>query len=95
MRGADKHPGSLLSYLEVLPGTRPDVRPSTDLTTRHPGYATSRRIRKCIEEDFGWIKTVAGSRKTKYRGLERVRWAFTLPAAAYNLIRLSKSMSGE
>ena len=29
-------------------------------TTRHPGYAASQRIRKRIEEAFGWIKTVAG-----------------------------------
>lgn len=29
-------------------------------TTRHGGYAVSQRIRKRIEEAFGWIKTVAG-----------------------------------
>src|SRR5690606_2859423 len=34
-------------------------------TTRHTGYATSQRIRKRIEEVFGWIKTVAGQRKTR------------------------------
>ena len=61
-------------------------------TTRHPGYAASQRIRKRIEEGFGWMKTIAGLRKTKYRGLERVRWAFILAAAAYNLIRLPKLM---
>src|SRR3546814_8616165 len=27
-------------------------------TTRHPGYATSQRIRKRIEEAFGWIKKI-------------------------------------
>ena len=27
-------------------------------TTRHPGYAVSRRVRKRIEEVFGWVKTV-------------------------------------
>jgi transposase len=59
-------------------------------TTRHPGYAASQRIRKRIEEGFGWIKTIAGLRKAKYRGLEKVRWAFILAAAAYNLIRLPK-----
>src|SRR5580700_1173819 len=42
-------------------------------TTRHPGYAASQRIRKRIEEGFGWMKTIAGLRKTKYRGLEKVR----------------------
>ena len=57
-------------------------------TTRHPGYAVSQRIRKRIEEAFGWIKTVAGQDKTKFRGIDRVAWAFTFAAAAYNLIRL-------
>ena len=57
-------------------------------TTRHPGYAISQRIRKRIEEAFGWIKTVAGHRQTKLRGVGRVGWAFTFAAAAYNLVRL-------
>ena len=59
-------------------------------TTRHPGYAQSQRARKRIEEAFGWIKTIAGQARTRLRGLERVRWAFTLAAAAYDLIRLPK-----
>src|ERR1700730_291996 len=54
------------------------------------GYAVSQRIRKRIEEVFGWTKTVAGQRKTRLRGLPRVRWAFTFAMAAYNLIRLPK-----
>ena len=32
----------------------------------------SQRIRKRIEEAFGWIKTVAGQERTKFRGRERV-----------------------
>jgi transposase len=59
-------------------------------TTHHPGYAVSQRIRKRIEEAFGWIKTVAGQERTKFRGRERVGWAFTFAAAAYNLARLPK-----
>ncbi len=59
-------------------------------TTRHPGYAASLRIRKRIEEAFGWIKTVAGQRRTRFRGLLRVDHAFTLAAAAYNLVRLPR-----
>jgi len=51
-------------------------------TTRHPGYKVSLRIRKRIEEAFGWIKTVAGQDKTKFRGRDRVGWAFTFWAAA-------------
>jgi len=59
-------------------------------TTRHAGYAVSQRIRKRIEEAFGWIKTVAGQARTKFRGRERVGWAFAFAAAAYNLARLPK-----
>jgi transposase len=62
-------------------------------TTRHPGYAVSQRIRKRIEEAFGWIKTVAGQDKTKFRGVDRVGWAFTFAAAAYNLVRLPKLLA--
>jgi transposase len=62
-------------------------------TTRHPGYAASQRIRKRIEEAFGWIKTVAGMRKTKLRGLDKVDWAFAFTAAAYNLVRLPKLLA--
>ena len=59
-------------------------------TTRHSGYAVSQRIRKRIEEAFGWIKTVGGQEKSRFRGRERVGWAFTFAAAAYNLVRLPK-----
>jgi transposase len=62
-------------------------------TTRHGGYAVSQRIRKRIEEAFGWIKTVAGQDKTKFRGRDRVGWAFTFAAAAYNLVRLPKLLA--
>ncbi|KAF0205081.1 MAG: transposase IS4 family [Methylocystaceae bacterium] len=62
-------------------------------TTRHAGYAISQRIRKRIEEGFGWIKTIAGQEKTKFRGRDRVGWAFTFAAAAYNLARLPKLMA--
>lgn len=62
-------------------------------TTRHPGCARSIRVRKRIEEVFGWIKGSAGQRKTKVRGLAKVRFAFTFAAAAYNLIRLPKLMA--
>jgi len=62
-------------------------------TTRHAGYAISQRIRKKIEEGFGWIKTVAGQEQTKFRGCERVGWAFTFAAAAYNLVRLPKLLA--
>ncbi len=57
-------------------------------TTRHPGYAVSQRLRKRVEEIFGWMKTVGNLRKTRHRGEDRVGWVFTLTAAAYNLVRI-------
>jgi transposase len=63
-------------------------------TTRHGGYDVSQCIRKRIEEAFGWIKTVAGQEKTKFRGVERVGFAFTFATAAYDLVRLPKLMTG-
>ena len=57
-------------------------------TTRHPGYAVSQRKRKCVEEIFGWMKTVGLLRKTRHRGVARVAWMFTFAAAVYNLVRL-------
>src|SRR3954454_18063517 len=58
--------------------------------TRHWGYQVSLLVRKRIEETFGWMKTIGGQRKTRYRGTPRVGWMFTLAAAACDLIRLPK-----
>jgi transposase len=62
-------------------------------TTRHAGYGISQRIRKRIEEPFGWSKTVAGQRKTRFRGRDKVGWAFAFAMAAYNLVRLPKLLA--
>ena len=40
-------------------------------TTRHRGYALNQRLRKRVEEIFGWTKTVGRFRRTRYRGLDR------------------------
>ncbi len=57
-------------------------------TTRHAGCRLSQRVRKRIEEIFGWDKTVAGMRKVQHRGRRRVEWMFILSKAAYNLVRM-------
>jgi transposase len=57
-------------------------------TTRHVGYAISQCIRKRVEEIFGWMKTVGGFRRTRYRGLARTQLAGYLVATAYNLVRM-------
>ena len=62
-------------------------------TTRHEGYAISQKKRKRVEEVFGWMKTVALQRKTRFRGPDRVGWMFTFAAAAYNLVRMRNLMA--
>jgi transposase len=57
-------------------------------TTHHTGYAVSQRLRKRVEEVFGWMKTIGLLRKTRHRGRARVGWQFLLTAAVYNLVRL-------
>ena len=59
-------------------------------TVRHGGYAVSQRIRKRVEEIFGWAKTVACFRKTRFKGQARTQLAAHFVAAAYNLLRISK-----
>jgi transposase len=63
-------------------------------TTRHAGYAASQRIRKRIEEAFGWMKSVGGMRRPMLRGLPRMGFAFTFAAVAYNLVRLPRLLVG-
>jgi hypothetical protein len=59
-----------------------------DRTTTHAGYEISQRKRKCVEQVFGWGKTVGPIRKAKHRGVQRVGWMFTFTQAAYNLVRM-------
>jgi hypothetical protein len=78
-------------------GFTPHVAPNTTnrrsaidgRTTRHPGHLVSQRIRKRIEEPFGWIKTIAGGRKLRYLGRDRNRAWFKITTAVYNLLRIT------
>ena len=54
------------------------------------GYAVSQRRRKLVEEPFGWLKTVAGSRKLRYLGVKRNQLWFLIAAVGYNLVRLAR-----
>jgi len=58
-------------------------------TTRHAGHQVSQRIRKRVEEPFGWAKTIAGGHQLRYRGRQRNRAWFKMTAAVYNLIRIT------
>jgi transposase len=59
-------------------------------TTAWPGYRISQRVRKRVEEVFGWMKTVGGFRRTRYRGVARTQFAGYLVATAYNLVRMAR-----
>lgn len=59
-------------------------------TTRHAGYALSQRVRKRVEEIFGWMKTVGGFRKTRYKGRDKTQLAAWFVGTAYNLLRMAK-----
>lgn len=59
-------------------------------TTTKAGYRLSQRIRKRLEEIIGWINTVGGLRRSRYRGKERTQaWAYFV-VAAYNLLRMAR-----
>lgn len=58
-------------------------------TTRHPGYALSQRVRKRIEECFGWLKSTGGGRKLRYVGRAKNQLWATFTAVAYNLVRMA------
>jgi hypothetical protein len=59
-------------------------------TMHHPGYAVGQRKQKCVEEIFGWMKTVGLLRQVRHRGTARVGWMFTFTATVYNLVRMRK-----
>ncbi len=59
-------------------------------TTGSKGFAISQRVRKRIEECFGWLHTVGGTKKVKVRGRDKVEMAFVLAGCALNLLRIAK-----
>lgn len=61
-----------------------------DRTTRHVGYDVSQRVRKRVEEIFGWAKSIGGFRRTRFRGRERTQLASFMIGAAYNLLRIAR-----
>jgi transposase len=59
-------------------------------TARHASYRVSQRIRKRIEEHFGWAKTVGRLRQTVFRGIRRVDQHFKLTMLASNIVRMAR-----
>ncbi len=77
--------------LGVTPHVAQKVRYSAidDRTTRQPGYTVSQRVRKRVEEIFGWCKTIGGLRRTRVKGVARTQQAAYFVGAAYNLMRIA------
>jgi hypothetical protein len=67
-----------------------EVRGLDKRTVERSGYQTSQKVRKRVEEIFGWMKTVGGLRKTRYRGIERTQSWANMVAGAYNLLRMAR-----
>ena len=62
-------------------------------TTSRPGYGVCQRIRKRVEEIFGWAKTVGVFRRTRFRGSARTPMAAYIVGAAYHLTRMSRLLA--
>ena len=64
-------------------------------TIRHTGYAISQRVRKRVEEIFGWFKTIGGFRRTRFRGRDRTELHALFVGTAYNLMRMARILGKE
>jgi len=62
-------------------------------TTRHAGYLASQRIRKRIEECFGWSKDGRPLRKMKVYGKRKVAFLTTFTVGIYTLLRVAKLLA--
>lgn len=62
-------------------------------TTRHAGYRWSQRIRKGIEEGFGWGKDGRPLRKMKHTGLAQVSFLATLTIGCYALLCVARLLA--
>ena len=62
-------------------------------TTHHVGYRLSTVARRLIEKIFGWMKTVGGFRRSRFRGRARTRASGLMVATAYNILRISKLLA--
>ena len=57
-------------------------------TSRHAGYQVSMRLRKRVEEPFGWGKKIGPIRQVMLRGRDKVHSLFQLTMMGWNLIRM-------
>jgi transposase len=87
-----------LRDLKVTPHVAQNITPQRGSridgrTVSQAGYAISQRLRKQIEEIFGWLKAIGGGRKLRYRGVRRNQLWADLATAAFNLVRIGNLMA--
>jgi transposase len=59
-------------------------------TARSRGYKLSQRLRKRIEENFGWMKAFGNFRKSRWKGAEKTNFVAQFVGSACNLMRMAK-----
>lgn len=71
---------------------RPGIKARLRMKDRQKtvGYSISQRVRKKVEECFGWLKTIAGLDRSRHAQRWKLKQQFQLGCAAYNLVRLKK-----
>jgi transposase len=75
---------------ELTPHVAQKPRSAIDeRTTRFDGYMMSLRVRRRVEQVFGWAKCIGGLHRTRFKGRRRTELGALLTATAYNLLRIS------
>jgi len=75
-----------------------DARRRTRRRAPTKRYRTAQRVRKRVEEIFGWAKTIGGMHRARHVGRWKIEQQWLMVLAAYNLLRLTRlqtaSMAG-
>lgn len=70
------------------------ARKKARVRMKQVGYAISQKVRKRVEEIFGWGKTIGGLARSKLLGRWKIAQQALNVGAAYNLLRLVKLAPG-
>ena len=90
MRGEDEKQPSIVTPHAAMNETKTRGSNVDGRTVKFWGYTTSQRIRKRIEEIWGWTKTTGNFRRSRLKGIRKTQFAAYLVGAAYNLLRIAR-----
>ena len=71
-------------------GPEAEARRRAKRRQKTKGYKTSQRIRKRVEETFGWTKTIGGLKRSRHVGRWKIYQQALVANAAYNLLRMAR-----